>query len=172
MLSEIFARYSCFGFGGSRRPAGRVPVAALSAAAAAVPASASVVVGCARGIDAYFRQVFPSARVFHASDFGQGRWAFARRSVACVEAVAAAGGLWVSFPASACPPGVVPSRSWSGHGSGSWGSAALAIGRGVPCLVFSVCGVPVGWGFEPLPGCPGWEGVALSVPTPTQLSLF
>jgi hypothetical protein len=32
------------------------------------------------------------------------------------------------------PPGVVPCRSFRGGGSGSWGSAALALGTGRRCL--------------------------------------
>lgn len=179
VLQPLFACFSAFGFSGSRSPGGVLP-SALSAAAA-VPVGSRVVVGCAPGVDAFFRQCFSDAEVFSVASgrWGSGRSAFARRSVACVEAVAAAGGLWVSFPASPCPAGLFPSvsssRCFSGSGSGSWASLALALGRGVACLVFSPCGVPAVWGLSPVPGCAGWFGcdrVLSASPGPVQLSLF
>ena len=174
VLSSVFSRFSVFGFSGSRSG---VSVSALSAAAALVPAGSSVVVGCARGVDGFFRRAFPGASVFSASSFGVGRASFARRSAACVRAVAAAGGLWVSFPASPCPAGLRPSASSSGAfcglRSGSWASLSLALGSGVPCLVFSPAGVPSGWGLSPVPGCPGWFACASALGVaPRQLSLF
>jgi len=136
--------------------------------------SGSVFVGCARGIDQAVQSSVPSSRlrVFRASVFGAGRGAFAARSVACVRAVAATGGLWLSFPSLACPSGLVPSRSasscFSGFGSGSWASLALAAGLGLPCLVFLPSGVsvPSGWGFRSLGG--GW----FWLPGAGQLGLF
>lgn len=174
MVASVFSRFSAFGFSGSRSsvPSG-CPVAVSF-----VPSGADVFVGCAAGVDAFFRSAFPSARVFSASAFGSGRGAFAARSVAVVRAVAAAGGLWVSLPSSPCPAGLVPSSSSSrcfcGSGSGSWASLAFALGSGVPCLVFCPSGVPAGWGLSSVPGCPGWFGcsVALGCPAPVQLSLF
>jgi hypothetical protein len=162
MLVEIFKNYSIIGFSGSRSPAGLLPPAGLSSAAAAVPASARVVVGCQRGVDAFFRQCFPKAEVFAVASgrWGSGKGAYAARSIACVDAVAIASGLWVSFPASGCPAGLLPSakshKCFSGTGSGTWASLAYALGCGADCLVFSPCGVPVSWGLEPIPGCPGW----------------
>lgn len=174
-VSAALSGASVVGFSGSRSPLGAVSCASLLAACAAVPPSASVFVGCARGVDAVARSVFPSASVFSVASgaFGRGRSAFARRSVACVSAVASAGGLWVSFPASACPAGLAPSasssRCFSGSGSGSWASLAFALGSGVRCLVCLPAGVlpPAGWGLVSLGG--GWWG---SSPVPVQLSLF
>ncbi|WP_197480139.1 hypothetical protein [Anabaena sp. 4-3] len=152
-------------------------------AAAAVPPGSRVLVGCAKGVDAYFRLAFPSAEVFSVASgrWGVGRGAFAARSVACVRAVQSAGGLWVSFPSSPCPVGLVPSpsqsRCFSGFGSGSWASLAFALGSGLPCLVFlGSLPVPSGWGLFPLPGLPGWFGCAAVVGAesqqPVQLTLF
>ena len=176
MLSSIFSRFSSFGFSGSR--AG-VPASVLSSVPALVPAGSAVVVGCARGVDEFFRGAFPSARVFRAADFGRGRGSFAARSVAVVRAVAAAGGLWVSFPASPCPAGLLPaassSRAFCGAGSGTWASLSFALGSGVPCLVFSSAGVPAGWGLSPVPGCSGWFGCPAALglsPAYVQLALF
>jgi len=181
MLSQFFASVSVVGFSGSRRPAGAVSSAALLGAIASVPRSAKVVVGCAAGVDAVVRLACPHAHMFSVASgqFGTGRSAFARRSVACVQAVVAAGhsGLWVSFPASACPDGLLPSASsskcFNGSGSGTWGSLALAVGLGVRSLVFVPAGVepPSGWGLSPVPGEAGWFSF-VPVPTQKQLSLF
>lgn len=175
-LTEIFKNYSVVGFSGARTPAGLLPPSVLSSAAAAVPSGSRVVVGCQRGVDAFFRQCFPKAEVFAvASDrWGKGKGAYAARSIACVQAVASDGGLWVSFPAQKCPPGLLPSpkshKCFSGAGSGTWASLAYALGCGVSCLVFSPCGVPVSWGLSPVPGCPEWFQ---SLPAASQqLSLF
>ena len=174
MLRPIFARFSAFGFSGSRSG---VPASVLSSVVGLIPSDSQVFIGCARGVDSFFRSAFPSASVFQAADFGRGRGAFAARSVAVVLAVAAADGLWVSFPASGCPAGLLPSASSSkafcGSGSGTWGSLAFALGNGVPCLVFSPVGVPRGWGFSPVPSCPGWFGCSVALGSaPVQLSLF
>jgi hypothetical protein len=178
MLFTVFSRFSCFGFSGSRRWVSSF--APLSAAAAAVPAGSRVLVGCAAGVDAFFRLAFPASEVFAVSSgvWGVGRGAFAARSVACVRAVSAAGGLWVSFPSSPCPAGLVPSSSQSrcfcGSGFGSWASLAFALGSGVPCLVFlGSLPVPAGWGLLPVAGLPGWFGCPVVVgAAPVQLSLF
>jgi len=176
MLSEIFSRFSCFGFSGSRMWSS--PVAPLSEAASLVPSGSQVCVGCAKGVDGFFRVAFPAAEVFAVSSgrWGSGRGAFAARSVACVSAVAARSGLWVSFPASACPAGLLPSRrAFSGSGSGSWASLSFALASSVPCVVFlGSLSCPSGWGLSPVPGSPGWVAcpVANGSPVPVQLSLF
>jgi len=166
------ADFPCVGFSGSRSLSG-VSRGALSVAASLVSPSASVLVGCAGGVDEFFRSQFPRARVFSASAFGVGRSSFARRSVAVVSAVASAGGCWVSFPSSPCPVGLVPSasssRCFSGSGSGSWASLAFALGSGVPCFICLPAGVsvPAGWGLSSVGG--GWF---VSSPVPAQLSLL
>ena len=179
MLSSVFSRFACFGFSGSRKWVGSFTP--LEDAVTAVPAGARVVVGCAAGVDAFFRSAFPAAQVFAVASgsWGAGRGAFAGRSVACVRAVAAGGGLWVSFPASPCPTGLLPSasqsRCFAGFGSGSWASLAFALGSGVPCLVFlGSLPVPALWGLFPVSGLSGWFGCAAVVGRPhlVQLSLF
>ncbi len=182
MLKEFFTSASVVGFSGSRRPGGAVSSAALLGAIASVPKSAKVVVGCATGVDAVVRLACPQAKVFSVASgqFGQGKSAFARRSIACVQSVADADGLWVSFPATACPAGLVPSASsskcFSGSGSGTWASLALAIGLGVRSLVFLPAGVepPSGWGLSLVPGHLGWFSSAPVTVSPAsaQLSLF
>jgi hypothetical protein len=156
---SVLSRFRFFGFSGSRS----VVSPACGSVASFLRRSRPVcgAVGCAGGVDSFFRSAFPSLSVFRASSFGRGRGAFAARSVAVVRAVASAGGLWVSFPSSPCPSGLVPSgvssRAFGGFRSGSWASLAFACGLGVPCLVFLPSGVefPPSWllfGFVPLGG--------------------
>ncbi len=174
MLSSVFSPFPAFAFSGSRSPKG-VAVGVFAAAAAAVPPGSPVLVGCARGVDGFYRQCFPCAEVFAVSSgqWGRGRSAFAARSCAVVSRCAELGGLWVSFPCSPCPPGLSPSSSSSrcfcGSGSGSWASLAFAIGSGLSCAVFLPAGVaaPVGWGLSEL-GVGWW----LFSPAAVQLSLF
>ena len=176
-LSSFFSGSAVVGFSGSH-VACPVLVSAFSSVAAAVPASASVVVGCARGVDGLARSAFPSASVFAVSSgrWGRGRSAFARRSAAFVSSLSSSGGVLVSLPAVASSPaaGLVPSSSSSrcfcGSGSGSWASLAFAVGCGVPCLVFlGSSPAPAGWGLSPVAGSPGWFK---SAPVGVQLSLF
>jgi hypothetical protein len=180
MLQTIFSQFSVFAFSGSRS---EVPKAAY-VAAELVPPKSVVLVGCQRGVDAFFRSAFPLCSVFAASSYGQGRGSFAARSTAMVKSALGCGALFVSFPSSPCPVGLSPSASSSacfcGLGSGSWASLALALGLGVPCLVFVGCEswLPSawlwGWGLAPVEGHPGWFGcpAARGVQTAvTQLSL-
>ena len=159
---------SFVGFSGSRSV---VPSVAAAVAAVVPSFTCSVLVGCAAGVDAFFRCAFPAARVFSVASFGVERGAFAARSVAFVRALATSGGVLVSFPSAPCPVGLLPSasssRAFSGFGSGSWASLAFAVGSGVPCFVFAPFGVPSGWGFVACGG--GWFSFA---PAAVQSSLF
>ena len=155
MVFDIVQSYTQIGFSGSRHT---IDPQAGDLAAAAVPAGAEVVVGCAAGVDAFFRSRFPAARVLRV-DRALGRAGFARRSIACVDAVS--GGLWVSFPSGACPAGLMPSaspgRCFSGSGSGSWASLAYAVGRGGAALVYlGAVPVPGGWDLVRVPDAIGW----------------
>lgn len=158
-LSSSLACASSVVFSGSRSVC--PPWAVQRALWSAVPASASVSVGCARGVDSLVRQAFPLASVFRVASFGSGAWAFARRSIACVQsAVPVASSVFISFPAVACPVGLLPSASsracFCGLGSGSWASLAFAIGSGLLSFVWLPSGVlpPAGWGFHSLGS--GW----------------
>jgi hypothetical protein len=169
-VSALLSCAPAVGFSGSRSV---VPPASVWVPVCAAVGAAPVFVGCAAGVDAACRSAFPAARVFRASGFGAGRGAFAARSVAFVRAVSGAGGALLSFPAAACPPGLLPSSSASrcfcGAGSGSWASLAFAIGLGLPCAVWLPAGVPApaGWGLLPAGG--GWF---VSSPAPFQLGLL
>lgn len=132
------ARAALVGFGGSRslgpawaRLVGRVVLAVSRA-------GRDVAVCSGAGASAFVRSVCPSAVVFSPSFSGCG--ALPARASACVRscAVAGPGSGWVAFVSGPCPAGVVPARSWrSGRpASGSWSEIALAVGLGLPVVVF------------------------------------
>ncbi|MEO1341405.1 MAG: hypothetical protein AAFV28_09755 [Cyanobacteria bacterium J06635_13] len=179
--SSVFSGVVSVGFSGSRSlsPAAS---AALSRLLPLVPAGVRLSVGCAAGADKAVRSFFgasSSLLVFSvaSSRFGSGRSAFARRSSRCVLSVAAGSrGLLVVVPVSGCPAGVRPSRSFRGFSSGSWGSAAFALGRGRRVLLWLSPGsrppvwAGVSWSLSSVPGGCWWLGVP--APVPSQLSLF
>lgn len=145
-LSSFVCSFPCVGFSGSRLSGSPAAVACRAFLPSLASFSGSLGVGCASGVDSLVRSAFPSALVFSVSSFLVGgrvsRASFALRSAALVRWVAASSGLLVVFPSTVCPSGVAPSASFRGFGSGSWGSAALAVGLGVPVLLF----VPAGLG--------------------------
>jgi hypothetical protein len=181
----LFSSLVSVGFSGSRSPSASV---ALSALLPLVPSTARVSVGCAAGVDLACRSYFASRAsllVFSVASgrFGSGRSAFARRSSRCVLSVAAGrAGLLVVLPSSGvCPPGVRPSRSFAGGGSGSWGSAAFALGRGRRVLLYLPAGsVPpvwagVSWSHWVSVGLLGLSGawwLGVPVVAAPQLALF
>lgn len=135
-----------------------------------------VSVGCAAGADQLVRSACPGAAVFRAS--GRGARSLVLRSVAFVRSLARSGpvrGL-VVLPGCACPGGLlpcsVPSRCFCGLGSGSWASAALAAGLGVPVLVFGVppSFLPPSWGAW-VPAAPSgpWAGGFRLLPAAPRL---
>ena len=179
--SSVFAGVVSVGFSGSRSlsPAA---AAALSALLPLVPSGVRVSVGCAAGADALVRSWFGgSVLLFSVASgrFGSGRAAFARRSSRCVSSVAAGSrGLLVVVPVGACPAGVAPSRSFSGRGSGSWGSLAFALGRGRRVLVWLPAGSrppvwsSVSWSSAGALGSAGCWWLGVPAPRVVSLSLF
>lgn len=141
-FASFFCSFRSFGFSGCRSGSGGSSAAA-SRLVLLVPSGSSVFVGCAAGVDAAVVAACPSAVVVRASS--RSRSALAARSVACVSAVVAGGGLWCSFPSAPCPLGLVPaassSRCFAGFGSGSWASLALAVGLGCACVLVLPVGV-------------------------------
>jgi hypothetical protein len=148
LLNSLFCDLVTVSFSGSRHLSG-AGLAALTSLFPLVPAGCRVGVGCATGADAAVRAAFTRSTVFTvgSGQFGTGRAAFAWRSVAVIEFILPVGGLLVVVPSSVSPPlGVAPSRSFRGCGSGSWGSAALALGIGRRVLLWLPVGaVPPVW---------------------------
>ena len=158
---SLVAGASALAFSGSRS----VVPPVLAPVLAVVPSRAFVAVGCASGVDALVRASVCGCTVYSARSFAASSYVarLVLRSAAVVAAVAPrAGSLVVVFPSAACPSGLVPSpvvsRCFRGLGSGSWATAALAVGSGASVLVFSPFGVPSGWGFVALGF--GWFVVA------------
>lgn len=136
-ISAFVSSYPLVGFSGSRAPSAQLAGACTRILGAMPPAP--VAVGCATGVDQLVRAAFPQARVFRAVGAHPG--ALAARSAQLVRQLAAAGGCLLVFPSGPCPAAVRVSSSFRGHGSGSWGSCALALGLGIPIFVCAM--VPV-----------------------------
>ena len=114
-------------------------------------------VGDARGVDAVVRNSL-RCQVYQAE--GRQPWQLAQRSAQMVRAIAnSPNAKLIAFPNKPCPEGVKPSKSFSGKGSGTWGTVALAKYHGLAIEV-----VPLTDGWE----LPDW----LTQPEPKQLSLF
>jgi hypothetical protein len=135
-VGSVLAGFRVVGFSGSRACPAACGVA--QSVLASVPAVASVLVGCARGVDAVVRGHFLRAQVFSVRQYRGASFAVAlvARSVALVRSVVVGGGVLVAVPSGACPAGCFPSRVWQGSGSGTWGSVALAVGLGGAALVW------------------------------------
>lgn len=175
LVAFLLSTFSVVGFAGARQPCSGAALAVRGALSRVSP-TASIFTGCARGVDQLVRAAAPPERlvVFAVSGGGRSRGLFAERSVRFVAGVAGAGGALVVFPGVLCPPALRPSasasRCFAGHGSGSWASAAFALGSGVPVLLWLpfwlTVGPPKGWGFVALGG--PWF---LAVPSGQQLAL-
>jgi hypothetical protein len=135
-LNIIIKSSQVIAFSGSRNP--QTPeIKALLYIVPKVPKSAQIYVGCANGIDNLVLNNFPQATVFKASDYKTNiKSALALRSTDCVKSVPDQG-LVIAIPSGACPKEVKPSRSFAGHGSGTWGTIALAIGLEKRVCIFS-----------------------------------
>jgi hypothetical protein len=175
LISSLFSGLDTIAFSGSRSLSG-AGLAALTSIFPLVPVGCHVVVGCADGADLAVRSAFGDGDgrlcLFSVASgrWGVGRAAFARRSVAIVQAVAL-GGLLVVVPGSVSPPpGVVPSCSFRGGGSGSWGSAAFALGTGRRVLLWLPVGaVPPAWTGVSWVAVDGWW---LGASSSSQLSFL
>ena len=117
-------------------------------------------VGDANGVDSVVRDKLHNQKltVYHAE--GRQPWQLAERSKRMVRAIAhTPNAKLIAFPNKPCPEGVKPSKSFSGKGSGTWGTVALAKHYGLAIEI-----VPLVDGLT----LPDW----LTQPEPKQLSLF
>lgn len=150
-LSSFVCSFPCLAFSGSRLSGSSAAASCRAFLPAVSGFGGSVGVGCASGVDSLVRSAFPSASVFRVQP-PLSRAAFAARSARLVWWVAASSGLLVVFPVGVAPARLAVSASFRGFGSGSWGSAALALGLGCSVLVVLpalVC--PVGVAFPAPP---------------------
>ncbi|MCF8245527.1 MAG: hypothetical protein K9J37_13635 [Saprospiraceae bacterium] len=170
---SLASRFPVVGLSGSRRPSPSLLAAAGGFVSGLVSSAWSgvLVVGCAAGVDQVGRSSgLPSSRLRVFSVAGLERWQFAQRSAALVSALAAAGGCLVSFPGGPCPVGLAPCSVWRpSGGSGSWGSVCMALGLGVPVLLYSpgpvvIAPPAVAGRFVAVAGAAGWWVSASLVP--------
>ena len=134
-ISSLICSFPVIGFSGSRNPYSQASNAISKILPKLAGYSGVVGVGCAKGVDQLVRSYFPQSRVFKVQP-PINRKAFALRSTRLVSWVVASSGLLIAFPSTSCPSGVTPAIVFHGHGSGTWGSVALAIGMGASVLVF------------------------------------
>ncbi len=134
-ISSIIISYPVVGFSGSRNPYNQASKSVSKFLPKLLCYSGAVGVGCAKGVDKLVRSYFPQAMVFKVQPPINPK-AFALRSTRLINWVVASSGLLVAFPSTSCPAGVAPSLYFHGSGSGTWGSIALAIGKGASVLVF------------------------------------
>lgn len=177
MLNNIFiaADFPVVGISGARCPSPQLAASASGfvAALAAGAWQGVLAVGCADGIDAIGRDCpLPPDRLAVFSAQGGMAWQLAARSSCLVSFLARSGGCLACFPGTACPPKLLPCASWRpAGGSGTWGTLCLALGTGVPVLLFFpgpaiLAPAPVARRFSSLG--PAWW---LAAPPP-QLALF
>ena len=82
-------------------------------------------VGCASGVDQMVREYFYSATIYFAE--GGQPWQLAARSKRMVNSCYKLGSAkLIAFPNKPCPNGVKRCSSFSGKGSGTWGTIAYA----------------------------------------------
>jgi len=133
-VSSFIASFPSVGFSGSRLSGSSSVLSAQAFLPLCSSYLGTVGVGCAWGVDAAVRSAFSSAMVFRVTA-PVTRASFALRSSKLVHWVASTGGILVAFPLGAAPSQLRPCISFAGHGSGTWGSVALALGLGVQVLV-------------------------------------
>lgn len=160
--SIIFSSAIAVGFSGARSPNEDIAEAVLTVGRF-LPKSA-VFTGDCRGVDAIVRSAVPYARVFRVSNYGN----TAHRSIAMIDELLSfnrqkyGSAVLAVFPARSCPSGLVPSsssgRCFCGKGSGSWASAAYAIGSGLNTVIYlgSNGKLPPGWENENSYISDGW----------------
>lgn len=143
--SDLFGAAPVVGFSGSRVLSPAMEMA-IDYVGSFVPSAALVYTGDCRGVDKYVRSKCDRVQVFKTRNYAN----TAHRSISFVQALRAAGGVLVAFPGGACPGGVLPcsvsSRCFCGAGSGTWASAAYAVGLGVPVVLWlGAASLPPGW---------------------------
>jgi hypothetical protein len=161
-VPRLLVDRTALGISGSRAP-DEVSLRALADLAERWGRSRAVLVGDQRGIDAAAVRAWPRAGVFNRT--GEKPADLIARSIRMLDALGQQERpLLAAFPAKACPTRIVPGEHWvSGadsatgeKGSGTWSTAALAVGRGLPLLLWlpSPLWPPASWAPRYLGG--GW----------------
>ena len=128
---------------------------------------------CPTGVDAWVRSANPEAIVYRKQSLQEMKNP-AIRSKRMIDEALLLGGekVLLSFPDRECPNGCKPSRSFSGKGSGTWGTTAYAYHRkDFKVLVFPLVSIhPPEW-YEIPAECSGGSWLQPE-PVYEQLSLF
>jgi hypothetical protein len=144
------ADFDYVGFSGSRHGA---PHKLIHSAISKAHEGATICVGCATGVDEQVRLEVgdnASLRVFRAAEYPGATYPqkLANRSAALVKFLHENDGCLFALPMKACPNGLFPCTQWkSAKGSGTWGTIALAVGLGLPTMLWLPNGIqpPTDW---------------------------
>lgn len=170
-LLETIKSAPAVAFSGSRKPGGAIPPQEISLA---VDAATSILVGDASGLDAVVRMLADGKPVSIFEVTLEGKGAFAERSKRMVRAIADRHGILLAYPCRSCPEGLeLCSNPFTGKGSGTWATAAMAIHLGIPTFVWLGKIKPPDWVLADLGD--GWRSsgeMARRQPEEEQLSLF
>ncbi|WP_024547002.1 hypothetical protein [Picosynechococcus sp. NKBG15041c] len=103
----------------------------------------AVAVGDAKGLDALVVENYTGKTditMYHVE--GRERWQYAARSQRMINDATAL----IAFPNKPCPDICTPAKPFSGHGSGTWGTIAYAIKKGIPVTIHALDGTqPPSW---------------------------
>lgn len=161
-VQRIVEQYTCIGIGGTRNPQGKIRAQEISGVMGTINPNAKIHTGCQKGIDAIvklwcdLRKI--KIKVFDVASgkYGEGKGAYARRTIDCIESTKEANGLWVAYTGRECPSKVKPSnktnKCFNGGGSGTWAGAAYAMGLGMEVLIYipEKVSPPEEWNLEPI----------------------
>ena len=107
------------------------------------PTPAAVAVGDARGLDALVASYYEGetdVTIYHVE--GRQRWHYAQRSQRMVDNATEL----TAYPNKPCPERCTPAKPFCGHGSGTWGTIAYAIKKGLKVNVIPLDGTqPPSW---------------------------
>lgn len=162
-VKEIIDSYPSVAITGTRHST-VVPPIAYDIADHLATRKTPIFVGDAKGIDSVFISRVQDKHTFYAKS--KKAVHLVQRSTLMIKTAATHGSILVAFPASHCPAQIVPSRRFEGHGSGSWGSIALAIFYRMPVLVYYPDYSPGTYTPAPFKQLGDW---LLFMPSPTLL---
>lgn len=156
-MNTIINDYTTIGISGSRRPSAHTR-RVLIQTCLTLPDAALVHIGAcpndADGVDGLARNLLIGhhPRTLVHSAVARETIYLVARSARLALSVAEAYGLLIAFPDKPCPGIVQPckmaSAAFCGGGSGTWATAALALGNGADLLVYLPNEIQAPWGLQ------------------------
>ncbi|QCS47967.1 hypothetical protein FEK30_00070 (plasmid) [Picosynechococcus sp. PCC 11901] len=104
------------------------------------PVKGPVGVGDAKGLDALVARHYEGRTdltIYHVE--GRQRWHYAQRSQRMIDNATEL----TAYPNKPCPPTCTPTKPFSGHGSGTWGTIAYAVKKGLKVTIYPLDGSQV-----------------------------